>query len=169
MMNPNQRAFTRSEVETPLQFAIPETEAFAVTRLHNYCQGGVYFESYLPMAPGYETTVVIPDLLAESPASGAYASYHVRVRWCNDLKGKHAVKYGIGAEFLEKSEELPTVEPIERYHSECDLCDRELEGGSICRIDGTRCLCLPCYKHLEKIPAGPVRESIFRFIDRNVI
>ena len=81
MMNSNRRAFTRNQVEAPLQLKIPETEALAVTHLHNYCPGGVYFESHLQMALDDETTVVIPDLLAESPAPGAYASYHVRIRW----------------------------------------------------------------------------------------
>ncbi|MGA9233293.1 MAG: hypothetical protein WBV91_00595 [Desulfobacterales bacterium] len=120
------------------------------------------------MAYGYEMTIVIPDLLAETPAPGDYASYLVRVRWCNEIKGKSTVKYGIGAKFLEKCEEPPAPGAIETYRSECDLCDREMEGENICRIDGTRCLCLQCYKHLEKIPAGPLRESILRFIDRNI-
>jgi hypothetical protein len=165
----NQRAFTRNEVEAPLRFKLPEREALSVTRLQNYCKGGVYFESHLPLAPGFETTIVIPDLLAESPDPSDFTSYHVRICRCNQLKGKQTVRYGIGAEFLEKCEELPIIASSESYRSECDLCDRELEGQSICRIDGTRCLCLSCYKHLEKIPPGQVRESILRFIDRNVI
>ena len=168
MLTQYQRAFTRNQVEAPLWFKIPETEALTVTRLQNYCEDGVYFVSHLPMAYGYEMTIVIPDLLAETPAPGDYASYLVRVRWCNEIKGKSTVKYGIGAKFLEKCEEPPAPGAIETYRSECDLCDREMEGENICRIDGTRCLCLQCYKHLEKIPAGPLRESILRFIDRNI-
>jgi hypothetical protein len=168
MLTHNQRAFIRNQVEALLRFKIPETEALSVTRLQNYCKGGVYFESHLPMASGYETTIVIPDLLAESPAAGDYVSYQVRVSWCNEIQRKNTVKYGIGAKFLGKCEKPLTTGAIEMNLSECDLCDRELKWESICRIDGTRCLCLPCYKHLEKIPTGPVRDSILRFIDRNI-
>jgi hypothetical protein len=169
MATHNQRTFARNEVEALLWFKMPEKEALSVTRLKNYCKGGVYFESHLPLARGNETTVVIPDLLAESPAPGDVVGYSVRICWCNELKVKHAVRYGIGAEFMEKIKAWPTSVAVELDRSECDLCDRRVEGESICRIDGTRCLCLSCYKHLEKIPPGPIRESILRFIDRNII
>jgi hypothetical protein len=168
MVNPDQRAFVRNEVEAPLQFKIPEKEALAVTRLYNVCVGGVYFESHLPMMRDHETTIVIPDLLAGAPAPEALAGYRVRIRWCNELRKQRAIQYGIGAQFLEKTEELAEAVAIER-HLGCELCGRTLKGGSICRINGTVCLCLPCYKHLEKIPGGSVRESILRFIDGNVI
>jgi hypothetical protein len=169
MVVSNQRAFNRKKVEAPLQFSIPGTDALAVTRLFNYCPGGLYFESHLPMTPDKETTVVIPDLLAEHPAPGAYAGYYVRIRWCNSIAGQRALAYGIGAAFLERNAELPAALAIERHTSECDLCDRVMEEGSVCRVDGTRCLCLPCYKHLEKIPSGALRNAVWRFIDRNVI
>jgi PilZ domain len=167
MIHPTQRAFDRNEVEAPLQFKIPETDALAVTRLYNVCQGGVYFESQLPMEPGHETTIVIPDLIAESAAPGVYAGYRVRIRWCNELK-KQEPKYGIGAQFLAKTEELKKAAVLKRPLG-CELCGRGLGAGCICHNDGTVCLCLTCYKHLEGIPEGSVRESILRFIDGNVI
>jgi hypothetical protein len=40
-----QRTFPRKEVEALLRFKLPETEALSVTRLQNYCNDGVYFES----------------------------------------------------------------------------------------------------------------------------
>jgi PilZ domain len=167
MVHPTQRAFDRNEVEAPLQFKIPETDALAVTRLYNICQGGIYFESQQPMEPGHETTIVIPDLLAPSPAPDAYAGYRVRIRWCNELKN-HEPTYGIGAQLLAKTEELKKTAILEMPFG-CELCGRNLRKGSICSVKGTVCLCLPCYKHLEKIPEGSVRESILRFIDGNVI
>ena len=168
MISAEQRAFTRNEVEVPLQFKRPETEELAVARLFNFSQVGIYIESHLPLVPGYETTIVMPDLLAKSPAPNTYAGYRVRIRWCNELKKLRDLRYGIGAKLLKKTEELMITKSLES-NSICDLCDRLIEGGSICRIKGSVCLCLPCYKHLERSPAGPVRESILRFINRNVI
>jgi hypothetical protein len=168
MIGTEQRAFTRNAVEVSLQFKIPETEELAVTRLLNFSQGGIYFESYLPLVPDYVTTIVMPDLLAKSPAPDTYAGYRVRIRWCNELKKLRDLKYGIGAQLLEKTEELTKAKSLES-NSACDLCDQLIEGGSICRIEGSGCLCLPCYKHLEGIPEGPARESILSFINRSVI
>jgi len=121
------------------------------------------------MVPDYETTIVIPDLFAELPAPDVYAGYHVRIRWCNEIKKQPALKYGIGAQFLEKTEELTKVAALLRHCSECDLCDQRPKGGIICRINDSVCLCLPCYEHLGIIPPGPLRESVLRFIYRNVV
>lgn len=168
MNSRDQRAFNRIQVEVPLQFTMPITEDLAVTRLLNYCQGGVYFESHQPLAPDDETKIVMPDLLAESPATNTYAGYIVRVRWCNEIKKLPEPKFGIGAQLLEKIENLKKAKSLATY-STCDLCDQLIEGESVCRIEGTGCLCLPCYKHLERLPDGPTRKSILRYIERNIL
>jgi hypothetical protein len=168
MISRDQRAFNRIQVEVPLQFTMPKTEELAVTRLLNYCQGGIYFESTQPLAPDDETKIVMPDLLAKTPATNTYAGYRVRVRWCNEIKESPEPKFGIGAQLLDKIENLKKAKSLAK-NSTCELCDRLIEGESICRIEGTGCLCLPCYKHLEGLPDGPAREVILRYIDRNIL
>jgi len=168
MISTEQRAFTRNEVEVPLQYTVPETKELAVTRLLNFCQGGIYFESHLPLVPDCETTILMPDLLAKSPPPNTYAGYRVRIRWCNELKNLRDLKYGIGAQLLDKIEDLTKAKSLES-NSTCDLCDGLIEGASICRLKGTGCLCLPCYKHLEGLPEGPARESILRYINRSIL
>ena len=168
MIYKEKRAFTRKEVIVPLQFTLSETQGLAVTRLLNFSQDGICFESHLPLEIDSETTIVMPDLLAKSPTPNSYAGYKMRVRWCNELKKLGDLKFGIGAQFLGKIEDLTKAKSLE-VNSTCDLCDRTIEGGSICRIEGDGCICLPCYKHLEGLPEGPARESILRFIDRNII
>src|SRR5512134_2510980 len=132
MLN-TQRASDRNEVEAPLQFQIPEKGALAVTRLYNFGQGGVYFQSPLPMEPGHETNIVIPDFRVESPTPDIYAGYRVRICWCNELKQKE-LTYGIGAQFLAKTEELKRAPALENPLG-CELCSRSLQRGSICRND----------------------------------
>jgi hypothetical protein len=169
MKNVEKRASKRNQLEAPLQFKIPKSEALAATRLYNVGQGGVYFESPWSMLLNSETTIVIPDISAEPTVPGVYTGYRARIRWCNELPQKHANKYGIGAQFLRQAEELTKVAGFEEHCTECDLCDKSLEGNGICVIDGSRCLCIPCYEHLGSIPDGPLRASIMRYIDRNVI
>ncbi|MGD9072752.1 MAG: hypothetical protein PVI69_13385, partial [Desulfobacterales bacterium] len=84
MVNIEKRSFARNLMEAPLQFKISETESLAATRLYNVGQGGVYFESPWSMVPDHETTIVIPDILAEPSVPGAYAGYRARIRWCNE-------------------------------------------------------------------------------------
>jgi hypothetical protein len=169
MIGTEQRAFTRNKVEAPLQFKMPETEELAVTRLLNFCQGGIYFESHLPLVPDYETTIVMPDLLSKSPTSSTYACYSVRIRWCNKLKKLRDRKFGIGAQLLNKVEDDVVKAKSLESNSTCDLCDQSIIGGSVCRIEGAVCLCLPCYKHLEGLPEGPARQSILKYINRSVL
>jgi hypothetical protein len=169
MKNVEKRTPTRNQLEAPLQFKIPESEALAATRLYNVSQGGVYFISPWSMVPNSETTIVIPDILAEPNVFGVYTGYRARICWCNELPQKHANKYGIGVQFLKQTEELTKVAAIAENCTECDLCDRLLTERGVCVLDGARCLCIPCFEHLKNIPDGPLRVSIMRYIDRNVI
>ena len=168
MIVTEQRAFTRYKVEATLQFTMPETEKLAVTRLLNFCQGGIYFESYLPLVPDYETTIVMPDLFTNSPTSSTYACYSARIRWCSEIKELRNRKFGIGAQLFDKVEDVIKAKSLES-NSTCDLCDQLIIEWSVCRIEGNVCLCLPCYKHLEGLPDGPARESIIKYINRSVL
>jgi len=170
MANTEQRAFARNQTEAPLQLKIPGKDVFAVNRLYNFCQEGVYFESHHPIEPDKETTIVMPDLLAESPTLTDYVGYRVQIRWCNKLQQKRELKYGVGARLLVKTNDLTKAAALLRQHSGCDFCGQKLMEGSICRINGTACLCLACYEKLEKRSSGPLKNSIWKFIDdRNIV
>ena len=168
MVSIEQRAFTRNKVDVPLQYTVPKTKELAVTRLLNFCQGGIYFESHLPLAPDCETTIVIPDIFAKSPDLDTHVSYNVRIRWCKEYEEPRDSVFGIGAQLLDKIEYITKAKSLES-NSTCDLCDQLIVGESVCRLEGAVCLCLPCYKHLEELPEGPARESVLRYINRSVL
>jgi hypothetical protein len=82
---------------------------------------------------------------------------------------EHQIAADIDAQLMEQ-----TVGPInaaeqKQKYSECDLCGRSLEKEYICSIGVAACLCVQCVKRLENIPDGPVRESLWRFINKNVM
>jgi hypothetical protein len=168
MSIPEHRAFARNQFVAPLQLKMPKMEAIAFTHLYNFCRGGIYFESHLPILPGYETTVAVPDILYEPTAAGAYGAYRVRIRWCSELAKKSA-KYGMGAQVLTKTEELTKAVALADHFLDCDLCDQRLEGEGVCYYKDMVCLCIPCCEHLKRFPAGILRESIMRFVYRNVV
>ena len=166
---PSQRLFSRSEIEVSLQFLIPETQNIATARLYNFCQNGVYFQSHVPMESGQETTIVIPDLIAEAPAFDSCSGYRIQVRWCKPLPKLKSPNFGIGSQLLEKTDGFLKSATPERFYLECDLCGRVLNEWCACRISGAVCLCLECYKHLQTDLAGPMHKSVLRFIERNVV
>lgn len=155
----NRRAWIRSEVETSLRYLVSGSRELADACLYNCCPGGIYFESHLPMAPDSETTIVMPDLLAKSPVPDGYAVYRTKIRWCRELEKEQPHKFGIGAQFLEKQEAFVSSASPETFYMECDCCSQSLEEGCTCRIRDGVCLCLPCYRDLQKIPDGPVRQE----------
>jgi hypothetical protein len=166
---PNQRFFSRSEVELPLQFLIPDTQNIVTARLYNFCQNGVYFQGHLPMEPGQETTIVIPDVIAYAPAIDSCSGYRIQVRWCKQLQKQKSPNFGIGAQLLEKTDGSFKSATPERFYLECDLCGRVLSEWCACRISGAVCLCLSCYKHLQTDLSGHLHTSVLRFIERNVV
>lgn len=166
---PNQRLFSRSEVEVHLQFLIPETQNIATARLYNFCQNGVYFQSDRSMEPWQETIIIIPDLIAEAPAFDSCSGYRIQVRWCRQLQKQKSPTFGIGARLLEKTDGFFKSATPERFYLECDLCGRVLNEWCTCRISGSVCLCLACYKHLQMDLSGPMHKSMLRFIERNVV
>lgn len=64
--------------------------------------------------------------------------------------------------------DAPAGNTVQRLKA-CDMCGRETPETSLCRVDGTICLCQSCWRHLEKIPAGIVKDSLLRFLNGNVI
>lgn len=80
---------------------------------------------------------------------------------------EHRIVADIDAQLLEK-----TVEQInaqKQKYSDCDLCGRHLENEYICTMGVAACLCVQCVERLENIPDGPIRESLWRVINKNFV
>jgi hypothetical protein len=118
---------------------------------------------------GQETTIAIPDLIADSPIFDSYSGYRIQVRWCKGIKKVNSQSYGIGAQILQKTESFLNSAILPNFYLECDLCGRVLNEWCACRIRRAVCLCLSCYKHLECKISGSLHNSVLRFIERNVV
>ena len=51
----------------------------------------------------------------------------------------------------------------------CDLCGELMLTASVCRLDGSICLCQDCYYRMDEMPEGDIKFSIKRFLDGNVL
>lgn len=51
----------------------------------------------------------------------------------------------------------------------CDLCDGKISDEIICCTDLMAFLCPPCFKELETMPEGALKENIIRSLIGNVV
>jgi|APFre7841882724_1041349.scaffolds.fasta_scaffold422678_1 hypothetical protein len=51
----------------------------------------------------------------------------------------------------------------------CDLCDEKTPFEYIHRIEADVYLCLNCYNGISSMPGGKIKDSVMRFLMRNVI
>ena len=52
----------------------------------------------------------------------------------------------------------------------CDLCGELILTESVCRLDGSICLCSDCFHRMDEMPeGGNIKFSIKRFLDGNVL
>jgi DNA-directed RNA polymerase subunit RPC12/RpoP len=51
----------------------------------------------------------------------------------------------------------------------CDLCDKKIPLEHIHRTGGAVYLCPRCHKVINSMPRGKIKNSIMRFLTRNVI
>jgi hypothetical protein len=82
---------------------------------------------------------------------------------------EHRIAADIDAQLLEKTVGPINADEQKQKYSECDLCGRSLENEYICSIGVAACLCVQCFKRLENNPDGPIRESLWRLINKNVV
>jgi hypothetical protein len=52
---------------------------------------------------------------------------------------------------------------------ECDLCDRKTPYEFINQTQEQVNLCNPCHKHIKPMPEGIIKNSVVRFLMKNVL
>jgi hypothetical protein len=67
---------------------------------------------------------------------------------------------------MEAQELYPTKRAEVDY--ECDLCDRKTPYKFINKTQEVN-LCTPCHKHINPMPEGVIKNSVMRFLMKNVL
>ena len=166
MATQSRRAFRRSHYEAPIKYLNGDPDYYYKCRMFNFSEGGLYFEPLHSFAPEAQVTIVMDNHSPGSYGPEAYRSYLGSVRWCQELSHADPQRFAIGVEFLEKSHSIRGLD-VDEHDYTCDLCGKLTSAASICRLDGSACLCPQCFKHWERIPEGLVKKSIERFLDGN--
>lgn len=168
MQAPSRRNFPRNQCEAPIQYLYMQPDHYYNSRTYNFSENGLYFESFQPLKPNSQISIVMPDYSPDASGPEAFQSYSAVIRWCQKLADKESLEFGVGVEILERSHEHFTN--IERQKRQfCDRCDKLLTTASVCLIDGSICLCPDCFDRLDEIPEGSIKSGIKRLLDGNVL
>lgn len=163
-MNANvKRAGKRIRYEAPIIWGNFNTEDYYKAKTYNYSESGIYFET--DYAPKVNSNICIKPLnyLPNTNGPEAYQFYEAKVKWCRHLSAKEVICYGIGAQYLVKSQ------TIDGPGHPCSLCGEIIPYGKIHSVEEFVYLCSHCFNHYKSLPDGMIKKSIKDFLIGNVI
>ena len=168
MQTHSRRKTERHPSEAPVQYVYRQPDRYYNSQIVNYSDDGLYFRSLQSLEPDSQIRIIMPNYSSGASGPEAYQSYKATVRWCQKITDEKLSQFGVGVEIQEKSRERLTDIGTPMRQT-CDRCDALLSTASVCRIDGSICLCPDCFDRLEKMPEGNVKSDIKRILDGNVI
>lgn len=157
------RAGNRRNYEAPIMWADFNTEKYYQAKTFNSSEGGMYFET--ECAPEAKTNIRIKPLnyLPNKNGPESYKFYEAKVKWHRDLTTRGTFRYGVGVQYLVKSQN------VDGPDHPCSLCGENIPYGKIHSIDEFVYLCPHCFKHFESLPDGTIKKNIKDFLIGNVL
>ncbi len=92
------RSYPRRYLESPIFYSDNLRDYRA--RMYNASQGGMYFETLLPLEPGDKIQVKVENLHPDvyySPE--AFMVKRAKVQWCSKITDDDILGYGVGVEY----------------------------------------------------------------------
>ena len=158
----------RTSYEAPIQYFHAQSDHYYNSRMYNFSEGGLYFESLQALEPDSKINIMMPNYSPETAGPEAFQSYLAEIRWCQDRSDQKLSRYGVGVRILEKSHSR-FIQTEPRNRLSCDMCGKRFDAASICLMDGSICLCPHCFQRLDTMPEDHIKSSIKRFLIGNVL
>jgi ribosomal protein L37AE/L43A len=168
MQTHSRRNFPRNQLEAPIQYLYSKPDRYFNSRIYNYSQGGMYFEPLNSLEPNSQINIIMPNYSSQTDGPETFQSYLAVIRWCQRLSDEQSARYGVGVEILARSHER-SIHIETQKRQTCDLCGELMLMASVCRLDGSICLCPNCFHRMDEMPEGDIKSSIRRFLDGNVL
>ena len=164
----SRRNFLRNQYEAPIQYTHLQPDRYYNSRMYNFSRGGMYFEPLQSLELNSQINIIMPNYSPNTDGPEAFQSYLAVIRWCQKRSDKKSERFGVGVEIIERSHErFINIETQKRQT--CDLCGEVMLTASVCRLDGSICLCSNCFHRMDEMPDGDIKSSIKRFLDGNVL
>ena len=157
------RADDRRSYEAPIMWADFNTENYFRAKILNSSEGGMYFETECATEPKANIRIKPLNYLPNTNGPEAYKFYEAKVKWQRNLTTTDASRYGVGVQFLVKSQTIDGPDHL------CSFCEENIPYGEIHSIDEFVYLCSHCFKHYKSLPDGTIKKSIKDFLIGNVI
>jgi hypothetical protein len=164
----HKRAYSRNPHEALILYTNYDTENYYNAKLYNSSQGGVYFESERALQPESDICIKVVTHLSEEPGSEVCTACRARVKWCEKRNKSGISCYGIGIQYLAKSNTLYGGK-VYGLSCSCDLCGEKVPSDEIIEIEDLVYLCNSCFNYFKDLPEGKIKESVKEFLVGNVI
>jgi hypothetical protein len=162
------RAFTRTRHEVPIRYGYENTDRYFDSKIYNSSKGGMYFETDHALKLDSNINIAMENFPPVLSDRQILKHCTAEVRWCRKLSSADPPRYGVGARVLTKCDEVSKAS-IHGINLECDLCGKIASSKECHQSDDLVCLCSCCFTHLETLSEGETKESIRRFLTKNVI
>ena len=168
MQTYSRRIFPRNQYEAPIQYIHSKPDCYYNARMYNFSQGGLYFEPIEYLERNSQINIIMPNYSPDTDGPEAFQSYLAVIRWCQKRSDEKSARFGVGVEIIDRSHErFINIETQKRQT--CDLCGELMLTASVCRLDGSICLCSDCFHRMDDMPEGRIKSSIKRYLDGNVL
>jgi hypothetical protein len=167
MVASNRRAFSRIHFVAPGRLYLADSDDQFESIIIDYSPGGVGCKADKFIAPDTNVRVMTLNYACGSFGPECHRSFRAKTRWLLKLDDD-ASRYALGLQFLCVCHDI-----CEEEHSKiqltCDLCGVHLaKKAKVCNLNRYANLCPNCYEHYQMLPEGPLKDSIGRFIYKNV-
>jgi hypothetical protein len=168
MQTHSRRNFPRNQYEAPIQYLYSQPDRYFNSRMYNYSPGGMYFEALESLELNSQIKIIIPNYSPDADGPEASQSYLAEIRWCQKLADQKSSRFGVGVEIIKSiPERFKNIETQKRQT--CDLCGKWMLTASVCRLDGSICLCQDCFHRMDEMPESNIKSGIKRFLNGNVV
>jgi hypothetical protein len=167
-MSPIQRAHHRIAINTPIQYAPSQSDDFRSSRLLNFSEGGMCFQTAQQLGLLEEVSVIVKNYDPGQFGPQGYRSYLTRVCWIQPISALESVRFATGTRIIARSHEVLT-QLSRRDFKNCDLCGLLMTVQQLKSIDAGVHLCEACHQFYLSIPEGSLRNSLKRLLLGNVV
>jgi len=168
IMSPTQRAHQRIAINTPIQYAPSQSDDFRSSRLLNFSEGGMCFQTVQQLEPLEEVSIIVKNYDPGQFGPQGYRSYLTRVCWIQPLSALKSGRFATGTRIIARSHEVLT-QLTRRDFKNCDLCGLLMTVHQLKSIDAGVHLCEACHQFYLSIPEGSLRQSLKRLLLGNVV
>jgi hypothetical protein len=162
----NRRAFSRINFVAPIRLSIADSDRQFDSKMIDYSPGGIGCWTEKFLAPDAKVSVMTLSYACGSFGPDINRTFRANTRWCEKLDDTQP-GFALGLQFMCVSHDICTEEHF-KIQITCDLCGILLTIAKVHQVDSDTHLCPECYTYYENLPGGSLKESVCRYLNRNI-